>query len=206
MVINNLETLKVVTDQKRLEILKAIEFKNRPLSVKEIAVALNVADPRSLYYHVNLLEQHEILVVAEKQIIGNMIEKKYHLKAYSFAIGHEMFSSDEREELFSITQTAILDEAKADLLDSYHKGLLTHNLENAFVGRSIAAIPADRVDEFRQKLHDLVFSLSTPRTVTDEKELEWYSVTAIFVPVDSKRDTVDFDSENDTYSGDNQDA
>ena len=69
MVIDNLETLKVLADQLRKRIMEQFD---EPSTVKEVARKLGTS-PSKLYYHVNLLEEHGLLKVTDTRIVSGII-------------------------------------------------------------------------------------------------------------------------------------
>lgn len=82
LVIDNLETLKVIADQMRKRILEQFD---KPSTVKEVAHMLGTS-PSKLYYHVNLLEEHGLLVVTDTRIVSGIIEKQYQAAARTFRV------------------------------------------------------------------------------------------------------------------------
>ena len=73
----DIETLRVLADPLRLRMLEVFGQHGRePLTVKEIARSLG--EPLTkLYYHVNLLEQHGLIVVASSRLVSGILEKHY---------------------------------------------------------------------------------------------------------------------------------
>jgi len=66
-IINDLETLKVVADPVRNQILEVLEKK--PQNVKEVADKLGLA-PSKLYYHFNMLEKVGLIKVVESRQVA----------------------------------------------------------------------------------------------------------------------------------------
>ncbi len=81
--ISDLETLKVISDPLRVQILELIGMKcdaGRLTTVKQLAESLDLP-PTKLYYHINLLEKHDLIRVAETQVVSGIIEKHYQIRA-----------------------------------------------------------------------------------------------------------------------------
>src|SRR5579864_9427079 len=79
--IHGLDTLKVMADSGRMAIVDLLRF--RAATVKEIAGSLQVP-PKSLYYHINLLERHGLIRVVETRLVSGIVEKRYRATAYLF--------------------------------------------------------------------------------------------------------------------------
>ena len=79
--IRDLATLKVMADSQRMEIVDLL--RRKPATVKEIAEEIGVP-PKSLYYHVNLLEKHGLIRVVETRLVSGIAEKRYRATAYLF--------------------------------------------------------------------------------------------------------------------------
>ena len=119
--IDDLETLKVLTDPTRIELLKRIGQTNRTgvlCTVKQLAEALDTP-PTKLYYHINLLEKHGLIHVAETQVVSGIIEKHYQVAAFNITISKNMMgesggTGSEKldqvlESIRTVMQTAVAD-------------------------------------------------------------------------------------------------
>ena len=86
--INSLETIKILSDPIRLEIMKYVGEKNKRnelCTVKELAKLMGVS-PTKLYYHIKQLEEKELLVVGDTRIVSGIIEKQYHVAAMNISL------------------------------------------------------------------------------------------------------------------------
>ena len=100
MEITELETLKALSDPLRLDILKQVGILNRKgerCTVKQLGKLLGMP-PTKLYYHVNLLEEHELLVVGDTQIVSGIIEKHYQVCAMNISVSQDLMAMDESED------------------------------------------------------------------------------------------------------------
>ncbi len=82
-IITDLETLKVISNPLRLQILERIGLAcetDTLTTVKQLSEALDLP-PTKLYYHVNLLEKHDLIRVAETRVVSGIIEKHYQVRA-----------------------------------------------------------------------------------------------------------------------------
>ncbi len=96
-IIDNLDTLKVISDPLRIQILEFLAPK--PLTVNQVAEGLGL-DSSRLYYHFKMLETHGLIKVVETRLVSNMIERDYWLVAEEIEIDKDLltFSSEEGQE------------------------------------------------------------------------------------------------------------
>jgi hypothetical protein len=93
IVISDVETLRALTDRQRLQIMEAFARNGgEPRTVKDVARELG-AQVTKLYYHVNLLEQHGLLVVAGSRLVSGIVEKRYRPAARSFRVDRSLLSA-----------------------------------------------------------------------------------------------------------------
>lgn len=98
--IEDLETLKALSDPLRLDILKHVGIQNRKqerCTVKQLGKMLGLV-PTKLYYHVNILEEHGLLVVGETKIVSGIIEKHYQVCAMNIGVSQDLMSKDDSED------------------------------------------------------------------------------------------------------------
>ncbi len=79
--ISDLEALKIMSDSLRVRLVDLL--RQAPATVKQLASALELA-PRSLYYHINLLERHGLIRVVATRLVSGIQEKTYRATAYLF--------------------------------------------------------------------------------------------------------------------------
>ena len=91
MIIRDVETMKVVADEQRLQILKAMR---EPTTVKALAAALGSNNTR-LYYHVRMLAQHGLIRVVGINIESGIVEKSYQATARRFLIRNPILAGAE---------------------------------------------------------------------------------------------------------------
>lgn len=123
--IDRIETLKVLSDPLRLEILKQVGILNKRgqrCTVKQIAALLKMP-PTKLYYHINLLEEHGLLVVGDTQVVSGIIEKHYQVAAMNMSVNKNIMSmneGDRSEQLDTIFSSIkeVVDSALSNLQES----------------------------------------------------------------------------------------
>ncbi len=83
ILITDLETLKVISDPLRVRILEHIGLASDSgelITVKQLSEFLDIPQTK-LYYHIKLLEKHNLIQVAETRVISGIIEKHYQIRA-----------------------------------------------------------------------------------------------------------------------------
>ena len=94
------ETVRAIADPLRLEIINLTQ--KQKLSARQLAKVLNEPS-KNLYYHLNELEKHGIIEVAETKQKGNLLEKYYQAKYSHLTFAPEllMFNDPNSQLLFS---------------------------------------------------------------------------------------------------------
>lgn len=95
LVISDLGVLRVLSDGLRLQLIEAFgRTRGVPRSVKEVAREIGQSATK-LYYHVNLLEENGLLVVAESRLVSGILEKKYIPAARQYTVDKELLRTAE---------------------------------------------------------------------------------------------------------------
>ena len=128
--ITDLETLKVISDPLRVQILERIGLASdagQLITVKQLAEELD-RPPTKLYYHINLLEKHELIRVAETQVVSGIIEKHYQIRAKKLRADLDISKNTalDRDEGMALALSSIqtmFDTAYQNLEDSFQARL-----------------------------------------------------------------------------------
>lgn len=189
IVIKDLETLKVVADPLRAQILEALMSK--PLTVKQVAEKLGLS-PSKLYYHINLLEKHGLIQVVETRMVANLMEKLYRSSAVDFEVAHELLSFDSfegKENINALLLTSI-DATREDLLRSLQAR--TFELEKGaqklprrvIMMRHTCLLPEERAKEFTERLSALLqdFAQAGVESASSTEKLQNYALTIAYYP------------------------
>jgi DNA-binding transcriptional ArsR family regulator len=91
LTIVDIETLKLIADERRLAILRLLR---RPRTVKELAEELGES-PTKLYYHINLLEQRGLLRVVATSVVSGIVEKTYQVAARQLRFRNPLLAGDQ---------------------------------------------------------------------------------------------------------------
>ena len=163
-IISDLETLKVMADPLRLQILDAMT--EHVCTVKQIAADLNIP-PKKLYYHFKQLEEHGLIRVVDTHLFSGIVEKLYQASAYSYRVDKGLLSPGTPEGDKEIKQmlAALFDDTRDDILNSVAAGIIKlsktepgdrpdpHDL---VLGRSLARMSPEKAQDFYTRLKALV--------------------------------------------------
>ncbi len=184
-IINDLETLKVVADPVRNQILEVLEKK--PQNVKEVADKLGLA-PSKLYYHFNMLEKVGLIKVVETRQVANLIEKYYHTTSSFIDIDHNLlnFSTVEgKENMFTMVSSTI-DTTREDLLRSLQARSLqleqgvAGKLRSVTLSRHLSNMTDEKADEFHKRLEGLLEEFID--SDTKDPEQQTFAMTIAMYP------------------------
>jgi len=185
-IIKDRETLRVLTDPLRTQIL---EMLSKPLTVRQITEKLGLS-PRNLYYHFNLLEKAGLIEVVETHMISNLQEKTYQATAVDVDVDPSLFSftSVEGKESINGYIPTIFDATKNDLRRSLHAR--TFQLEQgaeertrqAMINRSVKNIPEERAEEFSQRLSSLLAEFEAAEVDISTPDSKSYAMMVVFYP------------------------
>ncbi|MGI8485787.1 MAG: helix-turn-helix domain-containing protein [Thermomicrobiales bacterium] len=121
-VIRDLETLKVVSDPLRRRMLELVREEAR--TAKEMATALQVPQTR-LYYHINLLEQRDLIRVAETRLVSGIVEKRYRTTAYRLTIDKSLIGpTSAGNDALDAYVSVVLDQVRSEINRSLDAGLI----------------------------------------------------------------------------------
>lgn len=121
MTITDPETLKVIADSLRLQILKQLR---QPKTVKEVGDSLEIS-PTKLYYHFSLLEKHDLIRVVSTRLVSGIVEKHYQVAARRYKVDDQLLSTPEdAAEHIDELLGAIFDDAKNEIRKSVELGLM----------------------------------------------------------------------------------
>lgn len=123
-VITDPETLKVISDARRLKIIRALY---QPKTPKEVAALVEMPQTK-LYYHLNQLEKFGLISVIATNVVSGIIEKTYRVSARRFRVDETalMGQSADGNELSAMI-SAVFDNTRDELLRSTRTGLTKTN-------------------------------------------------------------------------------
>ena len=186
IVVTNLETLKVVSDGLRSRIIDLLRAE--PQTVKQVATTLNLP-PKKLYYHINLLEQHELIRVVGTRIVSGIIEKTYRATAYLFLFEREVFASSPEDGnslppgtalLFETTKNQLAQSIEYKLVDLEEETLPQHRL---LANWNMTRMTPAQAQDFYARLEALIDEFATMKQDNAELNPQAYRLFLTLFPV-----------------------
>lgn len=183
--IKDLETLKVIADPLRIQILKTLR---RPRTVKSIADELDMPATK-LYYHVNQMEKHGLIRVVETNIVSGIIEKQYQATARNYRVDEGLLTDKSRftgENLEALIM-AILDDTKDEIRKSIKEGLIQlgdkKQLERGQFMRGNLYLMEEEAAEFASQLETLSNQYATlSQNNRESQDRLAFGYTIVFYP------------------------
>ncbi len=160
LIISDLATLKVVSDDLRLRVIQAL--REEPHTVKNLAGMLGVPQ-KGLYYHVGLLEQHGLIRVVRTRMVRGITEKWYRATAHLIRLDDAILAepSPAREEGLAALVTTALNQTRDDIVSRVQAGLLdvapsTPRHQRLLSTWILGDLPDEQADEFYSRLDALL--------------------------------------------------
>jgi predicted transcriptional regulator len=180
MKITSLETLKVLTDPFRIQIIESLA---QPQTVKTVSQQLGVT-PTKLYYHINMLEQHGLIRVVSTRIISGILEKSYQIAANSFEASPSLTAPNATLEDALGFMTSILDAGKLEMRRAYNSGQFevpaspSEAKQAMLLTRTILSLTEARAKKFRERMSKLLQEFSDGQS----DKTKDFSLTIAFHP------------------------
>ena len=125
--IDDLETLRLLTQPLRLRLLETLRTGAAPMTVKELAQALGMP-PTRLYHHVNLLAERGLIRVASTRIVSGITEKRYAATASRVGVDRSLLTpaagAEANRATLDVLLSVILDEVRSEIVRSVERGLI----------------------------------------------------------------------------------
>ncbi|HUS14244.1 MAG TPA: helix-turn-helix domain-containing protein [Chloroflexia bacterium] len=185
-VIGDLETLRVVADPLRIQILEtALE---EPRTVKQIGKLLNLP-PAKLYYHVNALEEHGLLRVVGTRLVSGITEKQYRVTVLRIRFDRNLLSqADSRDEALNLMLSSVLDSTRQDI-ETVHRSVAGGLIDLAadapanrkmLIIKTFSRLTPEQAAEFHRRLGELVDDFGA--ACADDTQTQAYSLTMLMHP------------------------
>lgn len=174
LVIEDVETLKVIADPHRMRMIEAIG--SEQLTAKEWAERLDEG-VHKLYYHIRLLEKHGLVVVVDTQVVSGIIEKRYALSAHRFEIKPGLLSAvDDGDEALDSMVSSMLDNTSSAMRSAYRAGVLNlDDKEHTMFFRARLNLTRERAAELVRRVTEVIKEIGG-----DEKSGDTYGLTLAF--------------------------
>jgi len=160
MMVRDLETLKILADPLRNQILEILA--PRKLTINQMAEKLGLA-PSKLYYHINLLEKYGLIKEVDTIVKANIIEKVYWISAYECKMDDNLcnFSTPEGQESVMTAMLAPIDSTREDILRSLQarataldRGAEEHPRE-VVIFRELRMMTDRTADQFAERIKEI---------------------------------------------------
>jgi DNA-binding transcriptional ArsR family regulator len=187
-VITNLETLKVISEPLRLQILELLA--DEPRTVKQLAAELNMASTR-LYYHVNLLELHGLIRVTGTRIVSGIIEKQYQVSASRFRVERSLLNlaPSEGDDTLDTLLSSVFEQMRGEIKASAQRGLIDFSAaaprdHGLLLSRTMGRMPPERAAEFYARLEALVQEFDAIAEDMPNDDPHIYGLAVVMYPVE----------------------
>jgi DNA-binding transcriptional ArsR family regulator len=186
LVIDDLETLHVISDPLRLQLLAAII--DQPKPIKQIAAELKI-DQIKLYYHFKMMEKHGLVKVVEERVISGIVEKVYRARARSLRVRDGLLSIGGRNnESVEALLGDVFDKPRLRLRKSLVEGTLMSGSTfppqgRFFAARTSARLQPERAHVFFERVESLLTDFENQSTGPSFGD--WYDLSASMVPIKS---------------------
>lgn len=180
MQITSLETLKILADPFRIQIIESLAG---PQTVKTVAQQLGVT-PTKLYYHINMLEQHGLIRVVSTRVVSGILEKSYQITANSFEASPSLTAPNATLEDALGFMTSVLDAGKLEMRRAYNSGQFempaspSEAKQAMLVTKTVVSLTEARAKKFRERMSKLLGEFSDEQS-TETKD---FSLTIAFHP------------------------
>lgn len=175
--IHDMETLEILMDQARLEIVENLASAH---SVAEVAEALDVPRTR-LYHHFKLLEETGIIGVFETRRSGAKTEKIYRVSARSFRPSEKFFKDKEPRQQAGAILDTLFAATRSDFLRAVQDREVSLDQDQTnlvALSRRVMHLTPDRAAEFAEQLEALFTAFDSD----DTDGTRPYAALAIFHP------------------------
>ena len=184
--ISDLETLRVVADSLRVRILEHLAME--PRTAKYLAHVLAIPQTK-IYYHLNLLEQHNIVRIVSTRVVSGIIEKQYGPTARTFAVDKTLLSLGTDSDS---TLDMMIDSFVGSIRDVLREGLASgliimdedapKNRQLMIFRSSMRLTPAAAV-EFAKRLNTMLDELGQKDVHRADPEAQLQEVTIFVIPI-----------------------
>jgi len=186
--VDDLETLRAITDPLRLQILEMLAPK--PQTVNQVAQKMGHAASR-LYYHFNMLEKLGMIGVYQTRMVNNLVEKLYWLTAEDIEIDKGLmdFSQSEVQESLAGLIASSLEFVQADMLRSiqartYHLEQGAKPIPRDIILQSTRKRLSDETyEQFKTRLRALLKEFSElPEETRKGDDVNYFSLACYMYP------------------------
>jgi DNA-binding transcriptional ArsR family regulator len=182
--IDDVETLKVVADTRRMNLLHLLQT---PKTVKELADDMEM-EASKLYYHINLLEKHNLIQIVATSIVSGIIEKQYQVSAREFTVDrHLLATPDPTDKQIEDMLEIVFDSARNDVRRGIKAGRIpmfgTDEDLTVTIWRSVNGMRPAQYHKFVRRFRDLIEEFTDKTAEEPEEGIQSYGFTFALYPL-----------------------
>ena len=161
--IRDLETMKALSDPRRVEILGLLQ---KPRTTRQVADVLGET-ANAMHYHILALEKHHLIGVVKTAMKGHMQEKYYQAAARFYSPAASLLESrfdpykNEVLQAIQVMQETALDELHRASADTEMEEKLIR--ESSMIQKQLRLSPSDMA-EFQRRMDELVLEYAGEQT------------------------------------------
>jgi DNA-binding transcriptional ArsR family regulator len=184
MTITDPETLKVIADSLRLQILKQLK---QPKTVKEVGDSLEIP-PTKLYYHFSQLEKHKLIRVVSTKLVSGIVEKHYQVTARRYKVDDQLLSppEDAAEHIEGLLG-AIFDDTKNEIRKSVELGLMPLGIdtpcEKGTIVRAVMYPTGQQLTDFCNRLRPILEECEGWSESEPDESQQAFGLVLAFYPI-----------------------
>lgn len=187
MTISDLDTLKVVSDPFRLQILELLV--QEPQTVNQVAEKMGLA-PSKLYYHFNMLEKHDLIQVVDTTLHGNILEKHYWVTALNIRLDDSLCCLGTPEDPDEVVAMMVvpIEATREDMIRSLEarrfaldQGAEEHPRQ-AVIYRELSNLSDEQAKEFIARLKALTKEFEVASNQEKGEDVQTHALTIAFYP------------------------
>jgi hypothetical protein len=184
--IEDLPTLQVISDPLRLAIFKKISATNQEgglASAKRLSEQLHIPQTK-LYYHLKMLEQHQIIEVADTRMVSGIQEKLYRVCALRIMVSERLLSGapSERQSLLTFA-TSLFQTSLEEMQNSFRSSEEPQNQIVLGLLRKTACLSSTQAQDFSVRLEKLVEEFVGTGSSRVEEGLTNYALLLALYPL-----------------------
>lgn len=177
--IHDVETIKVFADPLRLKIIRLMA---KPTTVKAVADAVDIPAAK-LYYHVNLLQRHDLIQVVGHNLESGIVEKVYQVTAVHFKLVNPLLAGS---DFPAEAADAIFTDLLQATITGFQQALATRDKREGtpprhpFLSQKAVRLTNDQLTTIHERMDALikeVTALAQANAATDEP---CYELTVVF--------------------------
>ena len=187
MMVHDLETLKILADPLRNQILEVLAPEK--LTINQMAEKLGLS-PSKLYYHINLLEKYGLIREVDSIVKANIIEKVYWISAYECKMDDNLcnFSTPEGQQSVMTAMVTPIDSTREDILRSLEarataldQGAEEHPRQ-VVIYRELRAMSDETADKFAERIKVVLEDFEHFEGEEDSGDSHVRALTVAFYP------------------------